>query len=170
MFCPVCGTLNEDTVPYCGGCGRPLIPQQPVYQQPVRQEPVYQQPVRQYPIYQPQGLPVHPYWQPPQLAVKTPVPGRGLGIAGLILGIASLLFGVVWFLSGICAVLAIIFSAVALAKAKQAGRFNGMALGGLLCGAIGLAVAALFGSAVMEILSAVSKDFTDVGMDYTQNM
>ena len=167
MYCPVCGTLNEDTVPFCGGCGASLVPQQPVYQQPVYQPqpPVYQPPVYQQSVYPPQQLPVYPY-QPP---VPTTVPGKGLGIASLILGIASLLFGAVWIVSGICAVLAITFGAVAQAKARQAGRGNGMALGGLICGAIGLAVAVLFGMSTMEIMSVLT-DYSDVGMDYTQSM
>ena len=175
MFCPVCGTLNEDTVAFCGGCGGPLVPQQPapqqpVCQQPVYQQPVYQQPVYQQPAYQPQPMPAYPYWMPPQPVVQPPVPGKGLGIASLILGIASLVLGAVWFVSGICAVLAIIFGAVALGKAKQVGRGNGMAIGGVICGAVGLAVAVLFGMAVIEIWSAISGELTDVGMDFTQSM
>ena len=165
MICPVCGTLNEDHVPFCGGCGGRLVPLQPVNPQPAYQQPVYQQPV-----YQAPNPPVYPYWQPNHPAMKAPVPGKGFGVAGMILGIASLLLFSLWIVAGICAVLAIIFSAVALSKAKQAGRNNGMALAGLICGAVGLAIAVLFGVTVMDIMSTYGMDLTEIGMDYTKAM
>ena len=185
MICPVCGTLNEDHVPFCGGCGgrlvrqQPVAPppvQQPVYQQPVYQQPVYQQPVYQQSVYQqsvyqqPAYPPIYPSWQPPRPVVKAPVPGRGFAIAGLVLGIASVALFALWVLSGICAVLAIIFSAVAMSKAKQAGRGNGMALAGLIIGAVGLAVAALFGMTVWDIMSTYNVDYGNLGMDFTKDM
>ena len=160
MFCPTCGTLNEDGVPFCGGCGAKLMAQQQAVQQPVYQQPTYQQPAYQPPVYQ-------PYWQPMQPAYQPPLPGKGMGVAGMILGIAAVSFGVVWFLSAICAVLAIIFSAISQSKARRVGRNNGMAIAGLICGGIGLAIAVIAASVAFEMVGAVSENFIDPGLDYT---
>lgn len=178
MFCPTCGTLNEDGVLFCGGCGTKLTAQQqvvqrpayqqPIYQQPVYQQPVYRQPVYQQPIYQ---QPVYqPQWQPAQPAYQPPLPGKGWGIAGMVLGIAAVVFGVSWVLGGICAVLAIVFSAIAQARARRAGRNNGMAIAGLICGGIGLAIAVVAASVAFEMAAAGYGNFVDVGMDFTENL
>ena len=60
----------------------------------------------------------------------------GLAIAGMVLGIASLLFGWLWLIP---AVLAIVFSSVALSRirkseGRRAGR--GMAIAGLVTGIV----------------------------------
>ena len=164
MFCTNCGTLNEDTAQFCGGCGAAFVPARPVYQPepPTPASPVYPQ----YPQYS--QYPRYSQWQPVQPVPTLPVPGRGLGIAGLILGILSLLFSAAWLLSGICGVLGVIFSAVALSKAKKAGRSNGVALGGLICGIFGLLVMVICANANMDVFSGTYTDYTDVGTDYTQ--
>ena len=102
MFCPNCGTLNEDQACFCGACGTKLMEQQTPCQQPV----VQQKPEQQS-YYQVQSWPAQPRWQMPR---ADKVPGRGLGIAGLVLGVVSVVFGMVWVLSAICGVLAVIFS------------------------------------------------------------
>lgn len=79
-FCTNCGTEVADNVNFCPSCGTnltaPVQPVQQVYQQPVYQQPVYQQVVQA-----PQARPV-----------KTPVRGRGFGIASLVLGIIGFVF------------------------------------------------------------------------------
>jgi hypothetical protein len=68
MFCPKCGTTNDDAARFCSACGTDLsgyrgqpaaqpqaaAPVQPAYQPPVQQVTVYQQP-NQAPGYQPMG-------------------------------------------------------------------------------------------------------------------
>ena len=145
MFCPNCGTLNEDQACFCGACGTKLMEQQTPCPQPV----VQQKPEQQS-YYQVQSWPVQPRWQMPR---ADKVPGRGLGIAGLVLGVVSVVFGMVWVLSAICGVLAVIFSVAALCKADKAGQSNGTATAGLICGLIGLALALVFGFVGPDALS-----------------
>lgn len=182
MYCPVCGTLNEDGVPFCGGCGAKMMAQQPIYQQPAYQQPIYQQPVYQQPPYrQPPYQPIYqqpayqqpvypPQWQPMQPFPQTSVPGKGMGLAGMILGIASIMFCMAWVLSGICAVLAIVFSALAQSKARKAGRNNGMAIAGLICGGIGLALTVLIATVSWKMPSVNYGNYVDVGMEHTENL
>ncbi len=98
---------------------------------PVQQPP--QQPPPQYAAPQP-GYPV----QPP----------KGLATAAMVLGIIGLLFsllGCLWFLGTPLNILAIIFGAVASAKAKrQEAGGEGMAKAGLVCGIIGMIVIILW--------------------------
>lgn len=75
------------------------------------------------------------------------VPGKGLGIAGMILGILSII--ITCFISAIVglvlAIGAIVLGAVGMAQAKKVGMKNGMGVAGLVCGivAIGIWVAAV---------------------------
>lgn len=90
MFCPECGTKNEDYARFCAKCGTLLnVPedhaepmeavdyngmnpeqpqvQQPVYeQQPQMQQPVYEQPQMQQPMYQQPMYGQPMYQQPPK--------------------------------------------------------------------------------------------------------
>ena len=115
MFCPNCGAQNADNVAFCASCGANMTAQQAPVQQPVYQQPVYQQ-------------------QPAS------VPGKGLGIAGMVLGIISLVLFCVTYISIPCAIVGIILSGVGLKKAKDVGMKNGMAVAGLVCSAIALGV------------------------------
>ena len=158
MFCPNCGTQNADNAAFCAGCGAKLSveqpvyepqqpavepqqpvsePQQPVYQQPVYQQPAYQQPAYQQPVYQ------QPFQQPVYQQPVT-VPGKGLGIAGMVLGIIALLFTCCSeYISIPCAVIGLILSIVGLSKAKKAGMKNGCALAGIICTCIALVITTL---------------------------
>ena len=98
------------------------------------------------------------------------MPGKGLGVAGLILGIGSLVLAASWVLGGICAVLAIVFSALAQTKARTVGRNNGMAIAGLICGGVGLAMAVLIAAVSFSTLATGYGKFGDVGMEYTQSL
>lgn len=133
MFCRNCGANNADNAAFCVNCGATLNAeqpvQQPVYQQPV-QQPVYQQPVQQ-PVYQ-------------QPVRNVPVPGKGMGIAGMILGIISLALFCIWYLAIPCAIVGAILGGVALKKAKEAGMKNGMATAGLACSLVALGITLLF--------------------------
>ena len=121
-YCKNCGSLNNDGVQYCASCGAPMEIAQP-------QQPVYQ---------------VSGYQQPVQQPVPQSVPGKGLGIASMILGIIGLALFCVWYISIPCAIVGIILGCVAKSQAKGTGMKNGMATAGIICSAIGIALAIIF--------------------------
>ena len=84
----------------------------------------------------------------------------------MILGIVAIALSASWVLGGICAVLAIAFSAIAQAKARRVGRNNGMAIAGLICGGVGLAIAVIFASVAFETIARYG-NVVDPGLDYT---
>lgn len=115
MFCSKCGVQNEEGLNFCANCGAPLnaAPAAPV----APQQPVYQQPA-----YQPAPV----------------VPGKGMGIAGMVLGIIGLVFMCVFYIGIPCAIVGVILSGLASSKAKKAGLKNGMATAGIVCSCIAL--------------------------------
>ena len=129
MFCPNCGAQNADNVAFCASCGANLGAQQPVYQAPV--QPVYQQPAQQ------------------------PVPGKGMGIAGMVLGIVALVLFCWWYVAIPCAIVGAILSGVALKKAQEVGKKNGMAVAGLVCSCIALGIAIIFIAAAAACVNDV---------------
>ena len=96
MFCSTCGTLNEDNAQFCGGCGTQLICQAPAYppQMPAHPQPMYQPqpqltyapPAQPMQVYQPQP------WQP--VVKKEEIPGKGMGVAGLICSSVGFALGI----------------------------------------------------------------------------
>ncbi len=163
MFCPKCGTSNSDNAAFCCNCGGALeqkTPSSPWQTAPsldnsyantpdpkaeVTPEPVYTPP---QPTPQPTYTPPQPTYTPPQPANNgaptyvvvpaTPVPGKGLGIAGMILGIISLLSLCFFPIAVLFAIIGIILSIVGVAKAKGAGKGNGCGVAGIVCSAITL--------------------------------
>lgn len=132
MFCPKCGTQNNDNLKFCANCGEPLNanPQQQPPQQPQYQQP-YQQPQYQQPVYQ----------QPYQMPV---IPGKGMGIASMVLGIVSLALFCFWYISIPCSIVAAALGGVAFNKAKTAGVKNGVATAGIAMACVALGLALLF--------------------------
>lgn len=145
-------------------------PAAPQYQQPAA--PQYQQPVQQF---QQQGAPQYQQYQQYQQAPGYPAPGgypqpeeKGLAIASMVLGIVGIVFawipGVNW-LALPAAIVGLILGIVALRK----GQPRGMALTGIILGAIAvlfaivaivLAIWALmaFGSIFGELASEISRN------------
>ena len=123
MFCPNCGTQNAEGTAFCAGCGANLNAKQAPVQQPVYQQPVYQQPVYQQPAAN---------------------PGKGLGITGMVLGIVALVFFCSWYISIPCAIIGAALSGVSMKKAQDAGAKNGLAVAGLVCSVIALAVCVFY--------------------------
>jgi hypothetical protein len=81
------------------------------------------------------------YQYTPQGAPQMQQPGNGIAVASMILGIVSLVLFFLWFLAPILALLAIIFGALGIGKAKKiGGKGKGMAIAGLVTGSIGLVV------------------------------
>ena len=131
------------TVFFCTNCGNQLnnnqqqpqqVPQQPVYQQPVYQQPVYQQPMAPAPV----------------------VPGKGMAIASMVLGIASLVFFCAWYIAIPCAIVGVILGALGMKKAKMVGMKSGMAVAGIVCSCIALAVTIIY---TIIIAAAVSSAY-----------
>lgn len=118
MFCSKCGVQNDDGLNFCANCGAPLnaapaapaAPQQPVYQQPVYQ----------------------------QAPAAPAVPGKGMGIAGMVLGIIGLVLMCVFYIGIPCSIVGVILSGLASSKAKKVGAKNGMATAGIVCSCIAL--------------------------------
>lgn len=124
MFCKNCGKENIDGAKFCAVCGAEMTVAE--VQPNVKAAP------------QPQYQPAQPYYNNPV------VPGKGMGIAGMILGIVSLALFCFWYLALPCGITGIILSALAVNKAKAAGIKNSMATAGVICSAIALGLAVLF--------------------------
>ena len=154
MKCIHCGQELIPDAKFCNNCGQPVPVQQPQPQpqpQPQVQPQVQPQP---QPQFDPQPQPG--YYNPyngampppppvqPQPQPKKSVPGKGLGIAGMIVGIASLWYFVFFFLSIPAAITSIILSNISLKKAKAVGETNKMAVTGIVCSIIALVLSVLF--------------------------
>ncbi len=148
MVCNNCGNQNVDNANNCAFCGAPLnaqqaapqaAPQQPPMGQPMYQQPMYQQPV-----------------QAPS------VPGKGLGIAGMVLGIVSLALWCFIYLAIPCAIIGLILSAIGMKKAKDVGMKNGMAVAGIVCSAIALGILVIIWIIGMMAAASVASDLNDL--------
>jgi len=122
MFCPKCGTQNDDAARFCSACGAVFEdaapqPQQPQYQAPMQNT---------YPTAQPVA------------------PAKGFAITSMILGIVSLALFCIWYLSIPCAIVGAALGGIAFSKAKAVGIKNGMATAGIVCSCIALGLAILF--------------------------
>ncbi len=132
MFCPNCGNNNPQGTQFCAACGAQLSQVAPQQSNPVVQ-PAY----------------------------VAPVPGKGLGIASMVLGIVALgLFCMSW-VALTCALVGCILGGVALAKAKAAGVKNGMAVAGLVCSVIALALDAIV---IIVAIEAATEFYALFGM------
>ena len=83
-----------------------------------------------------------PVYQQPN--VKPELPGKGMGITGMVLGIVSLALFCIWYLAIPCGIVGIILSGIAAKKAKEVGMKNGMATAGIVCASIALGITILF--------------------------
>ncbi|MFC8199877.1 hypothetical protein ACFUTV_31465 [Streptomyces sp. NPDC057298] len=73
------------------------------------------------------------------------MPSNGLGTAGLVLGIIAAVGFCLWPVALACGVLAVIFGAIGRGKARRGEATNpGQALAGIICGAVGIALAIAF--------------------------
>ena len=76
-----------------------------------------------------------------------PPPSSGMAIAAMILGIVGLVLPCVglWMISPICSILAVILGFMAKGKVQAGtGSGKGMAIAGIVCGFVGIAIGLLF--------------------------
>ncbi|WP_196218074.1 DUF4190 domain-containing protein [Streptomyces blattellae] len=102
------------------------------------------------------GHPTGPGYPPPPGAGyygwpgMQPTPANGMGTASLVLGIIAAVFFCLWPLAIVLGILAVIFGALGRARARRGESTNpGQALGGIICGAVGIALG--FGIIVLLI-------------------
>lgn len=155
-------TAPQDPFASPGGepAGPPPQSEPPAWQG--QQQPAYaQQPYGQQPYGQP-GYGQQPFGVPPPPAGNR----NGLGTASLVLGILSL---VTWFLliGGLFGIIAVVLGALGRGKAKRGEASNGgMALAGIVTGAVGIlltilvivGVAALFSTGEFANLTDCLQD------------
>lgn len=89
----------------------------------------------------------NPYMMPPEQKQS-----KGFAIASLVLGIVSIVCCCLEVVSVVCSILAIVF---AVLSRRQLGEFHGMAIAGLICGIVGLALA------VYSIVDGILNPVTD---------
>ena len=164
MFCPNCGNNNPDGVAFCANCGFRFEDQnpqqaapQPEFQQPQQQyqQPEFQQPEFQQPYQQPQQQYQAPYMAP----MPAPVPGKALGITSMVLGIVSLvLCCLLWYFTLLLSIPGLVLGCVGLSKAKKENAPSGMAIAGIVCSAINIAVNIIF--IVLVALSVATLGFS----------
>ena len=138
MFCPACGTLNEDASKFCGGCGNRLIPEEPAV---FAVEPVIAEPVVE--VIPEEKILCQPVHQPPVLPWKQKDKGLVWGIISLVLGIGSVLCCGCPGVGLIAAVVAVILGCVGIIISRRCGRVNGLAIAGLACGGVGVLLGAV---------------------------
>lgn len=109
------------------------------------------------PVAQPVAQPVYtaPVYAAPVPAAPVSVPGKGLGIASMVLGIVALVFFCTSWFAIACALVGCILGAIGLKKAKDAGVKNGMAVAGLVCSVIALALDIIIIAAAAEFVSDI---------------
>ena len=107
-----------------------------------------------------------PMPQPPQIVyqqVVQPVPANGLAVAGFVCGlIAAVLFWTVWG-GVVLGILGVIFGALGLSKANQGAPNKGLAMAGLILGAIAVVGSILFTIAIVEAVNNADQQFAEVG-------
>ncbi|MGA5518703.1 DUF4190 domain-containing protein [Streptomyces pseudogriseolus] len=79
-----------------------------------------------------------------------PLPSNGMGVASLVLGIIAAAAFCLWPVAIVLGLLAVIFGAIGRGKANRGEATNGgQALAGVICGAVGSALALAFGIIVL---------------------
>jgi hypothetical protein len=142
-LCPSCGTRVPGVANLCSTCGYNF---------------------NTGPFSQPPGSPMgyagrpaygDPNWQanyPRQGYGPGPLEGNGkegLAVASLVLGILSVLLFCFWYFGIVCAILAIIFGVIGKNSIQR-----GMAIAGIVLGAIGLAIDLLIPVLAVAMLSS----------------
>lgn len=86
-----------------------------------------------------QGEPLPPTWQPYPTQVAAPVQ-NGMGVTGFITGLLGFLFCWVPGLGLILGVLGVVFGGLGIQAFRKRGQNNGLAIAGLVLGALAILV------------------------------
>ncbi len=79
-------------------------------------------------------------------APGAPLPSNGLGTASLVIGIIAPVLFCIWPLAIILGILAVVFGMIGRGKVRRGQATNaGQALAGIICGAVGIVLATVFG-------------------------
>ena len=129
MICTNCGAQIRDGVQFCPNCGSK---QNATASAGAQANQAAQTPQPQVQTYQQQAK---AYGEAGQKVTDT----RTMGLIGLIVGVAGIIFDFVFMPIGIIlGIAAIVVSGLAMSRNK--GGQNGMAIGGLVCGIVALAI------------------------------
>ena len=157
-ICPLCGAELADGAKFCTSCGNAVPEAAPEVQAeaPVQEAaPVYSEPA---------------YSEPQTYAyvndvAPEPKKGNGFAIASLVLGILAILCCIIDVLSMILGIAAIVFGIIALAK-KQS---KGMAIAGIICGALGFIIAIILIAAAAAMAPEIEEMLADMMKEYGYN-
>jgi hypothetical protein len=109
----------------------------------------------------------------PQVAYvqRTPAPTNGLATAALILGILGVVFFWTFWFGIILGVLAVIFGAIGLSRAKSGAPNKGMATAGLVLGIVSVALGVVFIVVIFSIGNSAQDQFDQFGycMDHPRD-
>ncbi|MER5967755.1 DUF4190 domain-containing protein [Streptomyces sp. NPDC002057] len=111
-----------------------------------------------YPSYGSSGYTGQPGWQQP--------PSNGMGTTSMVLGIIAVAGFCLYGLGAILGILALIFGIIGLKKVGRGEATNrGMAIAGIVLGAIGTLVSAVFLGFIIWAIAQDSSSFDDSGYD-----
>jgi len=116
-----------------------------------------------YPPNQPYPPQPYPPTYPP------PPQGNGMAVTAMVLGILAIILCWVPFLNWLLALLAIIFGAIGISVANKRQSGKGMAIAGLVCGAIGAIIGILLVLLVFTAARAMEKTFDRAKVDMAQH-
>jgi hypothetical protein len=99
----------------------------------------------------PSPPPAPQYAPQPTYIVATTPPRNGIAVAALVLGITSIVFSWWGLLTLVQVLLAIIFGAVGISRARHGAPKKGLAIAGLVLGLIGAAIYVFLGVASLGV-------------------
>ncbi|MEV0221096.1 DUF4190 domain-containing protein [Streptomyces sp. NPDC050704] len=93
-------------------------------------------------------------------------PNNGLGTAGLVLGIIAAVGFCLWPVALACGILAVVFGVIGRGRARRGEATNpGHALAGIICGAVGIALAIAFVVVFLVVPDDTGSSGSETGTD-----
>ena len=138
MFCPQCGSLNQDNARACSNCGTLLTDLRQDSSERVYEQPVPGSDAQQTPQVPPQQGQQMPPQQGGYMPSTPPQQGNGKAVGALVCGICSIIFAGTVIIGVVLGIVAIVLAGSAL---KQSA--DGKAKAGRICGIIGLVLSVI---------------------------